>query len=280
MKKSFLLLLVLIITICLCACKKPSGDDRPLVCVSIVPQKAFADAIAKDKLNIVCLIPPGSSPETYELKPQQRASLEDCSLYLAIGVQAEASIVKLVNKEAKLISVDKEISGIYKDLSLGDERDPHIWLSINRVVEMVKIFEREFSLLDSANASFYKENSEKFISELLKTQSEIKQTISKLENKSFICFHPAFGYFADEFGLSMYALEEEGKQATASHMAQMVDFAKENGAKAIFYQAEVDSRQAQAFAEEIKGKTVQLDPLSYDYLSNMKKMAQTFLEVL
>lgn len=280
MKKSFLLLLVLIITICLCACKKPSGDDRPLVCVSIVPQKAFADAIAKDKLNIVCLIPPGSSPETYELKPQQRASLEDCSLYLAIGVQAEASIVKLVNKEAKLISVDKEISGIYKDLSLGDERDPHIWLSINRVVEMVKIFEREFSLLDSSNASFYKENSEKFISELLKTQSEIKQTISKLENKSFICFHPAFGYFADEFGLSMYALEEEGKQATASHMAQMVDFAKENGAKAIFYQAEVDSRQAQAFAEEIKGKTVQLDPLSYDYLSNMKKMAQTFLEVL
>lgn len=280
MKKSFLLLLVLIITICLCACKKPSGDDRPLVCVSIVPQKAFADAIAKDKLNIVCLIPPGSSPETYELKPQQRASLEDCSLYLAIGVQAEASIVKLVNKEAKLISVDKEISGIYKDLSLGDERDPHIWLSINRVVEMVKIFEREFSLLDSSNASFYKENSEKFISELLKTQSEIKQTISKLENKSFICFHPAFGYFADEFGLSMYALEEEGKQATASHMAQMVDFAKKNGAKAIFYQAEVDSRQAQAFAEEIKGKTVQLDPLSYDYLSNMKKMAQTFLEVL
>jgi zinc transport system substrate-binding protein len=59
-------------------------------------------------------------------------------------------------------------------------------------------------------------------------------------------------------------------------MAQMIERAKADGAKVIFYQAEIDSRQADAFATEIGGKAVMLDPLSGDYVNNLIKISEIF----
>ena len=53
-----------------------------------------------------------------------------------------------------------------------------------------------------------------------------------------LVFHPSFQYFANYFGLNMFALEEHGKEATAKSLANMVDFAKNHNIKAVFYQAE------------------------------------------
>ena len=96
----------------------------------------------------------------------------------------------------------------------------------------------------------------------------------------FIAYHPAFGYFADDYGLHMIALEEEGKEAAPQTFKEIVDLAKENDIKVIFYQAEVDSRQSEAFAEEIGGRTEQIAPLAPDYIENLEKMADTFAKVL
>jgi zinc transport system substrate-binding protein len=78
----------------------------------------------------------------------------------------------------------------------------------------------------------------------------------------------------------MYSLEEEGKEATPRHLADMIDLAKSENIKAIFYQEEIDSSQSKAFAEEIGGRTIQLSPLAADYLENLKAMAQLMAEVM
>jgi zinc transport system substrate-binding protein len=53
----------------------------------------------------------------------------------------------------------------------------------------------------------------------------------------------------------------------------MVDLAKADGITTIFSQAEIDSKQPDAFAEEIGGEKVMLEPLSEDYISNLKSTA-------
>ena len=60
----------------------------------------------------------------------------------------------------------------------------------------------------------------------------------------------------------------------------MIELAKKENIKVIFYQAEIASAQAEAFADEIGGKTMMLDPLSTDYVENMKKMAQIIAETV
>jgi zinc transport system substrate-binding protein len=101
-----------------------------------------------------------------------------------------------------------------------------------------------------------------------------------VKNKQFVVYHPAFGYFADDYGLTMVALEEEGKEATPQHLQDVIDFAKSENIKVIFYQAEIDSSQSAAFAEELGGKTMELSPLSGDYIENLKAMAGLMAEVM
>ena len=78
----------------------------------------------------------------------------------------------------------------------------------------------------------------------------------------------------------MFSLEEEGKEATPQHLQEMIDLAKSENIKVIFYQSEIDSSQSEAYAEEVNGIATQLEPLSGDYINNLIKMASTISEAL
>jgi zinc transport system substrate-binding protein len=138
----------------------------------------------------------------------------------------------------------------------------------------------EISKIDPENSEFYKNNSDALKKDLQKLDSELKNTLSNLKNKGFYIYHPSFGYFADEYGLTMYALEEDGKKATARRIVELVDSAEKNGVKVIFYQAEIDSAQVESFAREINGESLQINPLAYDYLKNLEMIGETFKKVL
>lgn len=173
---------------------------------------------------------------------------------------------------------DKIQDGTEADNHEHTGRDPHIWLSPKRVIVMINIIKKELSLLNPDNKDIYEANAEKYIKELQALDSEIKNSLSGLKNKTFIVYHPAFGYFADDYGLHMVSLEKEGKEATVRDLQTAIDLAKSNGVKVIFYQAEIDSKQSKTFADEIGGKAVMLEPLSPDYINNLKKMTQAFIQ--
>ena len=252
---------------------------KPVVAVSIVPEKTFVEEICGDLVEVVVMIPPGASPENYEPTPKQMEEFSQAQVYFSIGVPAEEQgILPMVSENTKVVDLAAKVAEVYPDLMQGSQRDPHIWLSPKRVAVMIQVMTGELCALDPDNAANYNQSSQAFLSVLSSTDEEIRQTLSGLEDPSFIVYHPAFGYFADEYGLTMYALEDEGKEATAKHLAEMADLAKEKGIKAVFYQAEVDKSQAMAFAEEIGGTAVMLEPLSADYIGNLKAMAQAIAE--
>ncbi|MDD4832670.1 MAG: zinc ABC transporter substrate-binding protein, partial [Clostridia bacterium] len=137
----------------------------------------------------------------------------------------------------------------------------------------------QMSALDPINADYYQSNAEEYLNQLDEVDLSLKAAVNEMDSKQFIVFHPAFGYLAEDYGLNMVALEEEGKEATAAHLQEVIDFAKAEGIKAIFYQEEIDSKQAQSFAEEIGGATVMLSPLAENYIENILSMINTIKEV-
>lgn len=162
------------------------------------------------------------------------------------------------------------------------ERDPHIWLSPKRAILMVETMAQ--TLMEIApspeRAKAYQINAEKYIKEIQKADSEIRYELAKGKTRDFFVFHPAFGYFAQEYALTQHSLEKGGKEATAQHLVAMTKLAKEKNIKAIFCQAEIDSRQTKSFAEGIQGKAYQLDPLSADYPQNLIRMAKQIASTL
>lgn len=278
-----LMICVLTITSCVKNENKQTNIDsgKKTVAVSIVPQKTFVKAVCGDIVNIVTMIPPGFSPENYEPTPQEIANFENAHIYFTMGVPSEKnSILPSVSEKTKVVHLENAVSEKYEDLTLGDERDPHIWTSPKRVIVMINVIVDEMVKLDAMNKDKYILNGEKYINQLKELDEKISSSFKKANDKKMLVFHPAFGYFADDYDVEMFSLEEEGKEATAQHIQQMVDLAKEENVKVIFYQQEIAVAQAKAFAEEIGGNAVMLEPLAENYIENLELMSKTILEAM
>lgn len=269
-KKSICTLLGLSLFLCMlliAGCNKTTGisdsenstTKKTIIAVSIVPEQTFVKAVCGDLAEVVTMIPPGNSPENYEPKPSEIERFSKASLYFSIGVPTEEANILPNVGNIKVISLAEKVATVYPDRTFqSGERDPHIWLSPKRVKVMIDTIADEMSKLDPDNADTYKENSKAYITQLDALDEQIKSALEGVQSKKFIVYHPAFGYLANDYDLAMYALEDEGKEATAGHLQEMIDLAKAENIKVIFYQEEIDSRQAKAFAEEIGGKTIQL----------------------
>lgn len=287
MKKYLSLLIaagLLLSTLTLTSCQKKeekSENEKPIIAVSIVPEATFAQAVCGELAEVITMIPPGSSPESYEPTPVEMEKFSKSNLYFTIGVPTEEANILPNAGNVPIVKLQEKVSEVYPDRTFeSGERDPHIWLSPKRAKVMVQAIADEMIKIDAKNKDAYQKNADNYISQLDDLDKEISSSLEGVKNKSFIVYHPAFGYLADDYGLTMLALEEEGKESTPQHLQEMIDYAKEKNIKVLFYQEEIDSSQSEAFAEELGGKTIQLSPLSADYINNYKKMAQTMTEAM
>lgn len=260
----------------LSGCGKNTGNSGKLtVAVSIVPQKGFIEAICGDLVDVITMIPPGHSHETYEPTPVEMEKFSSSAIYFTAGIPTEKANILPKAKNIKVIDLPAIVAAVYPDIEVEPgERDPHIWLSPRRAKVMVGAMADEMVKLDPDNAQTYKANAELYISRIEAADTQLKALFDKADNKKFIVYHPAFAYFADEYGLTMYAVEEEGKEVTAERLQSLIDLAKAEGIKTIFSQAEIDSRMPDAFAEEVGGRKVMLEPMAYDYVENMLSMGE------
>ena len=259
--------------------------SKSMVAVSIVPEETFVKKVGGDNVEVITMIPPGYSPANYAPTPKELMQFSDAEIYFTIGVPTEkANIlpgVESFNEDMKVVSLQDEVEKVYPARYFSPEsRDPHIWMSPKRVIVMIDTIEEELSAMDPQNEEYYKSNAEKYKNELYRLDEQLKEITGNITNRTFFIFHPSLGYFADDYNLNMYALEKDGKDATPKTLQEMVDIAKEENIKVIFYQAEIDSKQTTAFAEEIGGKSLKLDPLSADYISNLENIAETFSQEL
>mgnify|MGYP000111295127 FL=1 len=247
--------------------------------VTIVPQKQFVKAVAGENSEVTVMIPPGYSPGNYAPRPSELTKFSDADIYFSMGVPADIQNIlpkaKQFNQNIKIVKLADKVAQEYDNrIFPNGSRDPHIWLSPKRVISIVEIIRDELIELNPEKKQLYKENTADYIDKIKETDQKVENILNKKENNYMLVYHPSFGYFADEYNLKMVAVEEGGKEATAKHLQEIIDFAKENNIDKIFHQAEIDSRQTQALAEEIGAELVKLDPLAEDYLNNLIEMAK------
>ena len=96
------------------------------------------------------------------------------------------------------------------------------------------------------------------------------------DNRKFLVFHPAWGYFADRYGLEQVAIEYQGKEPGAKAVARIISMAQKEGISVIFVQPQFDQRLARQIADSIEGQVIVVDPLSSNYINNMRAVARQF----
>jgi zinc transport system substrate-binding protein len=108
---------------------------------------------------------------------------------------------------------------------------------------------------------------------------DLHALLDPLPNRKFMVFHPAWGYFADTYGLTQVPIEREGKEPGARALAALIDQAKRDGIKVVFVQPQFDGARRQV-AQAIGGVVVAVDPLAADYVDNLRRVGREFAGAL
>ena len=270
------------------------ASARPLrVFVSILPQKYFAEKIGGDLVDVAVMVEPGANPQTYEPKPKQMLALAKTSIYLAIGVPFETTwLAKIAatNPNMLVVHTDAGIKKIpmmahHRESELEEDRhgiqDPHVWLSPPLVIIIAENMLQAFIKVDPAHRLIYEKNHNSFVKELVVLDAEIRATFrGKGKAVEFMVFHPAWGYFAQAYGLEQFPIELEGKQPKAAELQRLIQYAKQRGIKVIFAQPQFSRQAAQAITESIGGQIVLADPLAADWDRNLRQVASKFKAAL
>ncbi len=263
-------------------------DGRINVYTSILPQKFFVEKIGGDRVSVEVLVKPGKSPATYEPTPKQVIDLSKADIYFSIGVPFEKVFIPKIKSNLNNLRIIDTSEGIKKRLiedhdhedGVESEKhehnaapDPHVWLSPSAVKIQALNICNSLSDFDSENRDYYNSNMNIFTAELEEIHNELSEVLAPYRGETFFVFHPAFGYFADEFGLKQVAIETGGKEPAPSDLEKIIKKALENRVRIIFVQPEFSKKSAEAVAESIGGSVVILNTLDYDYLNNLKHIA-------
>ena len=289
----FLLLIALImmnfLTILFSGCTQNSenisdysdNNSKLTVAVSILPEKEFAEAVGKDRVDVYVMIPPGSNPHTYELTSGQLKALSETEIYAMTGSQIEFELawmdkIKSINPDMKIVDCSNGISFITAD-NLGV--DPHIWLSPQNMKKMAENFCEGLIEVSPDDKEYFLANFQSYAGKIDEADKKIKSELSGREGETILVYHPAWSYFARDYSLNLISVESDGKEPSPAEIAEIIDMAKEKDIKVVFASPEHTTRSAEVIANAISGKVVLIDPLSENYIENLESVAKAFSEV-
>jgi zinc transport system substrate-binding protein len=273
--------------------------------VSIPPQAWIVGQVGGDLVQVSVLVGPGQSPATYEPTPRQMARLSEADVYFRIGVPFEKAWIDKIrhnNPDLKIVDLRQGIQlrqmeshrheghghheahgGQEGHEHSGEHRegkDPHIWLDPLNAKRMAETVCQTLVEILPSQKQLFQTHLEKAQAELESVHQKVSELLAPFQGRKFMVFHPAWGYFADRYGLEQVAVEIEGKEPSARELVRVSEQAKAEGLDFIVVQKQFSTKTARMVADSIGGEVLQLDPLSEDYAENLIHIADTLSKEL
>ncbi len=291
------------------------GDDTLQVAVSIPPQRWLVEQLGGERLRVMVLVAPGESPHTYQPTDAQVSRLMASAVYFRTGVSFENGPWFKAIQSAKGLRVVDVREGIDRldmqpqspaagkpDLhaheghahahpeherehvchSAGgcsdDGKDPHIWLSPQRLKRQAQTMARVLCELDSAGQAQYQRRLAELETCLDDLDRQLREMLSPLRGKAFFVFHPAWGYFAHDYGLRQKAIEIEGKEPSDHQLTEIQQEARAEQIKVVLVQPQISGRGARSVAAATGARLEVADPLPGDVPAGLRQMAEILVQ--
>lgn len=292
-----LLLSMALVTGCRFTSPTTTDDETLQVIVSIPPQAYFVDRIGGDVVTVTTMVPAGAEPHTYEPKPDQLKAVSQADVYFRVQIDFEDAWMERFlagNPQLQVVDTTKDVKRLPLPASLKVDHesapaltvdgtglvDPHVWLSPTRVKVQAETIAATLSQLDPEQASEFRANLTEFLKDTDRLDRDIQETLQDVENRQFIVFHPAWGYFASDYDLQMLPIEVGGQEPSAAELAELIGLARREQIRVVFASPQFNQQDAKTIAKEIGGEVLLIDPLAYDWLNNLQQVAETLAKGL
>ncbi|MEJ8751975.1 zinc ABC transporter substrate-binding protein [Lagierella sp. ICN-221743] len=302
-----------------------NAEGKKVVYTSFYPIEFATKEIVKDKMDVKSVIPAGVEVHDWEPSLKDIQELKDSSLVLINGLELESWIedAKKVVDNDKIVDLSGGIDLIKADEEDHDhdhdheddhdhdheddhdhdheeghghhhhhhgEFDPHVWLSLRNFQIVSKNICEAVSKIDPENKEFYEANFEELKNKLDELDKKYAGDFENYKGKHIIVPHEAFGYMARDYGLVQIPIENltSDSEPDLKTIANIVDTAKSEGIKTVFYEGEDSGKVPQTIAKEIGGKAMPIHTLEFitdeqvkngeNYLTMMEENFKNILE--
>jgi len=216
------------------------------------------------------LLKPGAESHTYEPTPKDIVKIRECDLFIYNGGEGDIWIDGILDTFSRPVNtlammdcadtVEEEIvEGMQTEGGEDEDEDQpefdeHVWTSPLNAEKIVYGISDKLSGLDPAHAEIYRQNTEKYISELESLDARFRSITenSSLNTVVFGDRYP-FRYFSDAYGLRYFAAFpgcSSESEPSARTIAFLIDRIKEENIPVVFA-IEFSSRNiAQTISDE------------------------------
>jgi zinc transport system substrate-binding protein len=257
--------------------------DTVKVLTTVLPFRTFVQEVGRNRVEAQVLVPPGANPHTWELLPRQVKTINEADLYVRVGSGVEfeelwEGRIADANERMVLCNASEGIDLLRSNTGsssteAGGRRDPHVWLSPLNAARIVANIAACLISIDPSGDSLYTANAHAYAQRLRSLDRRLREMLSQTE-RPFLVLHPAWGYFAREYGLVQIPIEAEGKEITAKHIVTVVEMARLYGIRTVFVSPHVNPKVAELVADEFGGEVEYADPLAEDYIENLLRFGE------
>ncbi len=279
-----ILVLSLSISAGLCRAEEAGVPTKIKVAATIFPLADIVRQVGQDRVEVITILPAGANPHTFQVTPKQVLELAEAKALFRIGHHLDdwVSQIALSAAQVKMVSVDHLISP-----TSGGEIGPHYWLSLKNAKIMAKNSARELGAIDPESGQWYELGAAKYIKQLDQADREIRSLFSLLPRKKIVTFHPAWSYFASDYGLEIVGTVEpgEGSEPTPKSLAALSKAVRQNNVRALFVEPWIPDSEVETFLQDLNLKSYKLDPIGgageyNSYINMMRRNARTMVEAL
>lgn len=262
------------------------------IITSVFPLKEFAEAVCGDRGEVSLLLPPGAEIHTWRPRPSDIVRISSADIFIYIGRDLEPWLhdilksIKSTNlrvlEASQGISLIEEKSHEHQHSHEHETVDPHIWLDFEIDQIIVDKIVAILSEVDSEGSSIFRGNANLYKKKLQKLDKKYSKELNRCVHRTLILGgHAAFGYLARRYNLrqiSLYGLSPDSKP-TPKQLIDVVEQAKKQRIKTIFFEIAVSDKLARVIAKEVGARTLVLNP-GVNLTKKQLKSRVTFFDIM
>ena len=270
---------LIICTLLIVGCTTKSDSDKKTIFVTITPMQSIIEEITAGDFDIEVIVPKGASPETFEPTPKQVTSFSDAELIFSTGlIDFEQSLVERIGGDAEVVNLSNGIELIAGSCSHGNHQhkhgvDPHIWTSPRALRTMVTNAHKAI-MAHYPDSVKYTEATGRLLERINKLDNYCATRIKAEGVEAMMIYHPAYTYYARDYGIEQIAIEHDGKEPSLRQTTALIEKAKEHGVKAILRQPQYSEDKVRAIANDAGAEIITTDPLAEDILGEIERITE------
>ena len=256
----------------------PAGVENLHVVTTTPILYSLAAKVLGDRGTLTNLVPSGASPENYALRPQDAKILERADVLVRVGLDFERFLerpladaaqrgVTVITASDGIQTLSAEAHGDAEEEEGAHEEeegasDPHVWTDPLRAITMVENIANGLAQADPAGADEYRARAATVADELRALDAEFRRKLATGRSTKFIAFHPAWGYFAERYGLEQAAVVEKvpGVEPTAQELAELTRTIRASGIRALMSEPQLSAKVIEAIARDLRLNVVEVNP--------------------